>query len=523
MIKLHSSHEVLPRELKYLVLILLGIGVFFRFSHLDYKVYWQDEVVTTLRTSGYTWTELNQDVFKIDPIGVEDLQKYQHINLERGLFDTIRGLAVEEPQHPPLYYAIARLWQQWFGNSIVTLRTLPAVISLFVPLGGYWLCKELFGSPTVGWLAVALMSVSPFDVLYAQENREYSLWAAMILLSSTLLLRAVRAKTKFIWGAYAISTILSCYTFLFSGLVFIGHGIYILLKEKFKLARNTVASYLIVFFSVTVAVLPWLIIAYKYRSSLRVTTNWMSGKVPPLLITKLWELDLSCIFLDLSDEGEIINLGDTSSIIFSLFALSIVVILACLMCYSVYFLCRNTPIKIWLFVLTLIGVTAMFLLLPDLILGGRRSGVSRYLAPCYLGIQISVAYLLANKINSQNSLCKKLWKIVTIILVIGSILSCIVNLQDRVWWTKIDDSNLPAVANILNQEAYPLVLSEVSSDLDVVNVIALSYLIRSKPQFKFINTVDSFEVPTNSSNHIFLLNPSQGLLDKLKRSDQRFE
>lgn len=43
---------------------------------------------------------------------------------------------------------------------------------------------------------MALIAVSPFHVLYAQEAREYSLWTVTILLSSAALLRAMRVKTK---------------------------------------------------------------------------------------------------------------------------------------------------------------------------------------------------------------------------------------------------------------------------------------------------------------------------------------
>jgi len=58
---------------------------------------------------------------------------------------------------------------------------------------------------------------------------------------------------------------------------------------------------------------------------------------------------------------------------------------------------RKTPKQVWLFVLTLIGVTGLALVIPDLILGGMRSIQARYLMPCYLGIPLAVAYLLATQ------------------------------------------------------------------------------------------------------------------------------
>ena len=76
------------------------------------------------------------------------------------------------------------------------------------------------------WMAIALMTISSFHVLYAQEARPYSLWTVTILLSSWVLLRALRLKTQVSWGIYAVTLALGFYTHLYSLFVSIGHGIY---------------------------------------------------------------------------------------------------------------------------------------------------------------------------------------------------------------------------------------------------------------------------------------------------------
>ena len=87
--------------------------------------------------------------------------------------------------------------------------------------------------------------------------------------------------------------------------------------------------------------------------------------------------------------------------------------------YSLYFLCRNTPQQVWLFIFLLIGVTAIALALPDLIAGGRTSSTPRFLIPCYLGIQIAIAYLFATKISfaSVTFKQKKLWQLAIIAVI----------------------------------------------------------------------------------------------------------
>jgi len=233
-----------PSWLRFLILTLLVLGLFFRLGNLDRKVYWFDETYTSLRTSGFTEFEVIQNLSNTGIIDRETLQKYQHPNPEKNVVDTIRSLALEDPQHPPFYYLLARFWMQVFGNSPAAMRSLPALISLLAFPGIYWLCLELFASPLVGLIAVALLAVSPLHILYAQEARQYSLWTVTVLLSSIALLRAIRLKTKVSWLIYALTLTASLYTFLLSFLVASGHGIYVLVSEKFKFSKTLISYFL---------------------------------------------------------------------------------------------------------------------------------------------------------------------------------------------------------------------------------------------------------------------------------------
>ncbi|MBD0302507.1 MAG: hypothetical protein ICV85_10105, partial [Tolypothrix sp. T3-bin4] len=67
-------------------------------TNLERKFYWYDETFTSLRVSGYLESELLHHLAKTQAIGIEDFQKYQHPNLEKGLFDTVKSLAVEDAQ-----------------------------------------------------------------------------------------------------------------------------------------------------------------------------------------------------------------------------------------------------------------------------------------------------------------------------------------------------------------------------------------------------------------------------------------
>lgn len=141
----------------------------------------------------------------------------------------------------------------------------------------YWLCLELFGSSLAAWIGVIIVAVSPLHLIYAQEVRMYVMWTVTILLSSASLLRAIRLQRKRDWGIYAASLTLSLYTFPFSILVAIGHGIYVAITEVPKFFKSNVnqskksqikiskrfSNYFIASIASIIAYLPWIFFMVK--------------------------------------------------------------------------------------------------------------------------------------------------------------------------------------------------------------------------------------------------------------------
>jgi uncharacterized membrane protein len=501
-----------PRWLRFFIVILLVLGILFRFVNIDRKVYWNDEAFTSLRIAGYTDAELVQQVFDGREIGIEDLHKYQRPNTEKGLSDTIRSLAVEDPQHPPLYYVMARFWVQWFGSSVATTRSFSALISLLALPCIYWLSLELFESPLIGWVAMALIAVSPLHLLYAQEARQYSLWTVTILLSSASLLRALRLKTKLSWAIYAVTVAAGLYTFLFSALVVIAHGIYVLAVERFQLSK-TVRNYLVSSLAGILAFFPWIIVVLTNLSRLRQTTGWTSYKLPLLFgentLVKIWNLNLSRIFFDI----DFVYYNSLTYLSIPLTCLSSVVLL--IVGYSFYFICRNAAKRVWLFVLLLTGIPAIILIGIDLIKGGLLSALARYLFPFHLGIQLCVAYLLAIQISSLSERriqLKKLWPMAIIALGASGVFSCAIASPADVWWHKVGNYSTPPIARIINQATRPLVISDTISS----NVLALSYMLEPKVRFQLVVPPNVPKVAGGFSD-VFLFKASKTLRETLKK------
>jgi uncharacterized membrane protein len=509
--KLTQNWGLSITRLRLLLLILLVLGIFFRFINLDRKIYWHDEAYTSLRISGYTAEEVNQQVFNGQIIRIEDLQKYQRPNPEKGLVDTINTLVIDDAQHPPLYYILVRLWVQWFGNSVAVTRSLSALISLLVFPCVYYLCLELFESSLVGWVAMALIAVSPFHVLYAQEAREYSLWTVTILLSSWLLLRASRLTAQGRgniwqdWGIYAISFALSLYTFSLSVLIGIGHGIYIIAIERFRLTKTVIAYFL----SSLIALLlfaPWLAIVLTTWSKTGAT--WTAVPIPLLSLLKTWGLHVNRAF--------ILTLGDFGFDHLSTY-LTLPLFLI-LVASAIYALCRHTPRRAWLFILTLMGTSFLSLALPDLILGGQRSTSTRYLVSFILGIQLSIAYLLATQITVASFSKQIFWRMVMATVISAGVVSCAIGFQAETAWNKVVSYNNPQIARIVNQSQAPLLIS-TSFGINFGNTLALSYLLDPKVRLQIVtgNTQPDFmnipKIPQGFSD-VFFLNPSDQFREK---------
>ena len=514
------SHKYHFTWLQPLLIILLTLGIFFRFVNLDKKVYWYDETITSLRLAGYTKEEFTEKV--AGPIiDIQTLQKYQRINSERGVVDTVKALAVGNPEQPPLYYAIAYFWRQLFGDSIAVTRSLSAAISLLVFPAIYWLCWELFKLPIVGLMATALIAVSPFHVLYAQEARAYSLFTVIILLSSCVFLRAIRLETHcdlsqrqriICWGLYAITVALGLYSQLLFILVIMAHGIYLFATEIIRLKTHNyfllqkLTGYLIAILSGIIAFIPWILCIVNNFSEL----GWVANKINLLTLLTRLAINTTSIFFDVQIGTkerlfDVISGKDNIQLGTDNLWLYTIVPTLILVGYSLKFICKNTPQEIWLFILVLIFSTAIPLVFKDLISGGQRSSIARYLIPCYVGIQLAIAYLLSNKITTKNINQQKLWQIITIILISGSVLSCTISSQSETWWNKYSSYYNPQVAKIINQAKQPLIVSS-----NAIRLTSLSYLLENKVKLQVVPGENFPKMPDGFSE-IFLFYPSKKL------------
>ena len=120
-----------------LVGFLLCLGVFFRFYNLDKKVYWIDEVYTSLWISGYTWNEALKTIAN-RVVDINDFHKFQSPSDEKGIFSIIQVKSESNPEHPPLYYLLLKLRLDFFGvqyGSLEVWQSLPTYSYFHASIG----------------------------------------------------------------------------------------------------------------------------------------------------------------------------------------------------------------------------------------------------------------------------------------------------------------------------------------------------------------------------------------------------
>jgi len=145
---------------------------------------------------------------------------------------TLQALARGDAVHTPLYYIGLHQWRQLFGTSVAVTRAFSAVIGVAMVPAVYLFCVLLFDSALTGWIAMALLSVSPYFLYYAQDAREYSLLALVFLVSGSALLYARRRQTLLAWALYTLSAVVGLYVSLLFYGALVAHAGYVLITSR---------------------------------------------------------------------------------------------------------------------------------------------------------------------------------------------------------------------------------------------------------------------------------------------------
>ena len=506
-----NKANVLPKSLRFLLIIVLVLGILFRLVNLDRKVYWHDEIFTSLTISGYTRSEVDSNIKNGSIITPQDLQKYQYPSPDKSFSSSIYSLAIDEPQLSPLYFCIVKLWVNLFGNSIAVIRSVSVIFSLLSLPCIYWLCLELFQSSSIAWVATAILAVSPLHILYAQEARMYSLYALIILLSNIAFLRAIRLGDKLSWAFYTATIAIGMYTHLLFGLVLAVHGSYILISQKLKINKTSV-SYFIASLIGLITFIPWLAVMIIRSPDIKSQLDWLNKSQSLFKTVIIWLVNFSRILVDFQADFTLDNVSDYILWFFAL-GLSLA-----LLVYSIYFLYRQGSKQQYQLILFLIFIPAIALAVPDLLSGGTRSIHTRYAMITYLGCNLAFAYLFGTQIiaNNNSRLKKNVWSILLMTLIFLGLASSSLSYDKYTWWNKFFSSDNLPISRIIEQEKSPLVITEGDTEeMGFGNLVSLSYSLNDQTKIQLFRQLDITKIPKGFGS-IFVFNPSPKFKDEME-------
>ena len=141
--------------------------------------------------------------------------------------------------HPPLFYALLKIWIAAGGESLAWLRLFPALTSIAAVAPFLLLARELRLRAAEVNLALLLLAINGYLIKYAQEVRMYSLLLFFALSSLWLFISFIRAevKTKRTLLALFFVNLLLIYTHYYGWLVVLAEAFFLLVKNRAQLPQ----------------------------------------------------------------------------------------------------------------------------------------------------------------------------------------------------------------------------------------------------------------------------------------------
>jgi 4-amino-4-deoxy-L-arabinose transferase-like glycosyltransferase len=144
---------------------------------------------------------------------------------------------INDIDHPPLFYLLLKAWMMVGGESALWLKLFPVLISIAAIIPFFLLCRELKMTAAAINLAIALMAVNAYLILYSQELRMYSLLLFFTTASLWLFVKffnAARSEKKILLALFAANLLL-VYTHYYGWLVVGVEFLFLILWARAKL------------------------------------------------------------------------------------------------------------------------------------------------------------------------------------------------------------------------------------------------------------------------------------------------
>jgi hypothetical protein len=498
----------------YLYILVVLVGISFKFYRLDHKLFWIDEVSTIQHTSGIPDREYPALVPVNETKNIGFYKDLYHLN-KRPLTIAweLKGL-INSRNLNPLHYPFLMVWYRIAGDEPVDFRLFGVFIFILTLPFLFLLSKSIFDSNLAGWIAVSLYAVSPFIHLFVQEARYYILWSFVLIVLHYFFLQGIERNNLKWWSAYAFAVALSLYASPVSGIIIIGHIAFILLTRK-DLIKVSVVSIAVGF----ILYLPWVLKLYFNLDEIITSLSWHSNTQQKIFflfplfgqIFYLFSIFSSPLdfFYEFEQTTTSIPPEAQGAFLLNFAALTLIVM-------AFIFLLRKTrkETKYFLLLMTLPGLLFFYAL--DLVRNGMTSWWWRYLIFIATGIILVMTNFLSEKIR-KGSLPYSIIFIALAVIGISSMLSISKAKHwslGRKWDCYIEDARLFSTSN------KPLLITDFAFNHGMINSMVVMLecnsgnidILRASPD---IDNVDKM-ISHKDYSDIYVFHSSDELIRNLK-------
>ncbi len=459
---------------------------------------WHDEVFTLVRVFGHP-AELWETLFSGRLLTPDEILVFQWPNPAKSWGDTLQALA-EHPEHAPLYYLLGRVTAMLPLDPVTALRGTSAVFGCLLPIGAFWLMRELFGRGPVPWVAAAFVAISPLHFLYAQEARQYALWTLLVLTSSAALQHALDRNRPRDWWLYGLMTTLGLYSHLLFALMLPVHAAYLWLGAapssdlRRRVQELPIRSWLLAVGVASVLFLPWILVLFAGFGATVGHTEWMDRAVGAQRNLLAWAGHIVRAFLDVSPNPQPppVSLWLLVPAAAGLF----------------FYLVRAPRPRLWLLVLIALAYLGV-VLGPDLLFGGSRSLHVRYGLPAVLAVQLMLAWVLGTALARRGTSRIVAAVVLAVVMVLGGYSQWRI-LSAETWWNKHFSAWNPEVARTVNALERPLVVVSPSG-VAAGELVSLAYRLGDHVRILGYGSHDEPPTRRDDFGGLVLLLPSEEL------------
>lgn len=366
-----------------IALFAVIVGTVARIDGLRRELFWQDEAFSMLRITGHVESDL-YGLFDGTVRAPESMLAIERLAPGRGVAATLSSLA-EEPQRGPAYYALARVWAGVFGDEIVRMRAFSALLGVAGIAFAFLLGRRIAGGDVGGAMLAGLVALSPIDVRFSGQVREYVAIADATLASAWLLLRAFERGTAIRWVAYAASMLVGLFV---SPLFLTMVGAH--LVAACVVARRSRAQFVAWCLAAALACLifaPWLLRSLAAAPAHARDVSWLLGTYRPSALATKWIFNIGATFFD----------AEVAHRAYAIVLAPILVLVAIAIANA----CRGgDPLRRALALAIAFAAVALVIGV-DVVRHAHYEGVTRYQMTTWVGIEALVAMLLAAWVGSE--------------------------------------------------------------------------------------------------------------------------